>query len=472
MGLFLSAKLRRAAATSKLEAQRTKLEQEYKEFIAVQESQELKDYLELEHYIKSENFKIKKKEIESRKYKGSAAWEKEKAYRQLKKSKKIQIYLQLENSSELKAYEVMKNSDEIGRYFKLLQLVKSSGFNKKELSQEWNEFQELKNSSRLQEFLKFRESKKLQMFLKVEGSPELEKFKELEAYVSSDEFKEEKEFLMDKKRFQRTEDFQKLKQYQELKVSASFQKYFKLKEKNSFGELKKWQLTFSDDFDQPELDRKKWITRYYWGDVLLQDSYALPHENHFFTDGENIKISDSVARLETRQEKVKGKVWDPSMGFNFKDFEYTSALISSGKSFRQKYGKFEAKIKVSKAESVCHSFWMLSDRVLPHVDVLKTSTPKKILPGSLWGENENPKMSVSKIKGIDFTKDYFIYTLEWSAEKLVWKINNVVVKEQKEGVPQEPMYVIFSSGLNNSKVNGHLPACMEIDWVKCYQKVE
>jgi len=472
MSWFLSAKLRKASNTIEVEAQKTKLEQDYREYLAFKDSQELKDYLELEYYIKSESFKQKRKEIESRKYKGSDIWEKEKELRKLKKSKKIRIYQQLENSSELKAYEVMKSSDEVGRYFELVQLIKSSGFRKKEHIEEYKEYRLLIKSPRIKEFLKFRKSKKFQIYLKTEGSRELNRYHELENVVDTDEFKQEKAYLLDKKRFEKSEEYQKLKQYEELNSSAPFQKYFKLKNKNQFGEIKKWELTFSDDFDTPELDREKWITRYYWGDVFLKDSYALPHEKHYFTDGDNIHISNSIARLETRHEDINGKVWDPVHGFNQKNFKYTSGLISTGKSFRQKFGKFEAKIKVSKPEMVCHSFWMLSDNVLPHVDVLKTSAKNRVVASNLWGNIEKPNSSVSKIKGVDYSKGFYIYSLEWTADKMIWKINDVVVKEQKNGIPQEAMYVIFSSGLSQSNANGHLPATMEIDWVRCYRKAE
>ena len=39
--------------------------------------------------------------------------------------------------------------------------------------------------------------------------------------------------------------------------------------------LRKWELVFEDDFMGSKLDKEKWMTRYFWGDKLLNDAYAL-----------------------------------------------------------------------------------------------------------------------------------------------------------------------------------------------------
>ena len=45
--------------------------------------------------------------------------------------------------------------------------------------------------------------------------------------------------------------------------------------------------------------------------------------------------------------------------------------------------------------------------------------------------------------GSRYSNDYFIYTLEWTSDKLVWKINGAEVFSQTSDVPQEPMYVLL-----------------------------
>jgi beta-glucanase (GH16 family) len=60
--------------------------------------------------------------------------------------------------------------------------------------------------------------------------------------------------------------------------------------------------------------------------------------------------------------------------------------------------------------------------------------------------------------------------LIWTPEKLIWKINNTPVFEITEGVPQEPMYVLLSSGISKNNEQIQLPCTMEVDWIRVYQE--
>ena len=68
--------------------------------------------------------------------------------------------------------------------------------------------------------------------------------------------------------------------------------------------------------------------------------------------------------------------------------------------------------------------------------------------------------------GSRYANDYFIFTLIWTADKLVWKINGVDAFQQTANVPQEPMYVNLAGGLDKP-ING--TTTMEIDWIRVYQ---
>jgi beta-glucanase (GH16 family) len=68
--------------------------------------------------------------------------------------------------------------------------------------------------------------------------------------------------------------------------------------------------------------------------------------------------------------------------------------------------------------------------------------------------------------GSKYSGDFYIYTLEWTPDKLVWKINDTVAYTCTTDVPREPMYIGFSGGLDKP-VNSM--TSMEIDWVRVYQ---
>ena len=157
---------------------------------------------------------------------------------------------------------------------------------------------------------------------------------------------------------------------------------------------------------------------------------------------------------------MSGKVWSATKGFTPKEFSYTSGLINSGTSFRQKYGVFSAKIKLGNPNAKS-AFWMLADKITPHLDICRTSA------GKVWFDYFPAKGNVSKTAiGSRYSNDYFIYTLEWTSDKLVWKINGIEVFSKTTDVPQEPMYVLLAGGLDKP-INGM--TSMEIDWVRVYK---
>ncbi|WP_321515030.1 family 16 glycosylhydrolase [Marinifilum fragile] len=468
MGFFLASKLRKASNTVAIEKKRDELRSDFEEFEQFSKSDELKQFNELELLVLSDEFKRNKKMIESKSFKRSELYQEERAFKKYQQSKKFKTYFRLKDSSELSTFNLVEESKDLERFKELEALMKSSKLNKKENAEEISEYKRLKSSARLKEYFKFKKSKALKIYNEVDKSSDLQKYYQLEERISSEEFKEEKAFLLDKKRFEKTEDFKKLQEYNSLKSSEKFVKHFKLKDKNPFEEIKKWELTFAEEFDTGNLDTNKWITRYYWGDKLMDKGYSLDSDLHTFTDGENVKVSGSSACLLAKKESKEGLVWNPKLGFVPKSFDYTSAIINTGDSFRQKFGRFEAKIKVKNPAQVQNSFWMVADKSLPHIDIFKTFNGGKIMNANFWGSENSPQKSEFKVKGIDLSKGYFIYSLDWSANELVWKINDVPVKTQTTGIPQDPMYLNFSLAVKEAR--NDLNAEMEIDWIRCYQR--
>ncbi|MGD0342885.1 MAG: family 16 glycosylhydrolase, partial [Bacteroidales bacterium] len=236
--------------------------------------------------------------------------------------------------------------------------------------------------------------------------------------------------------------------------------YFKVKDSNKFDVLKNRELTFSDEFDGDKLDTKAWLTNYFWGDKLLHDRYSVESDLQAYTEKDNFEIRNSILKIITKPQKTQGKVWTSIDGFKTKEFAFTSGIINTGKSFRQKYGTFSAKIKLGDP-SAKSAFWMLADKITPHIDVCRTAKGK-VAVNYFSDVNKKVKAAV----GGKYANDFFIFTLEWSAGKLVWKINNTEVLTQTSNVPQEPMYILFSGGLDKPL---NSITTIEIDWVRVYQ---
>jgi hypothetical protein len=455
-------------STAKIEQAEKALIAEYNKLTAFSGSETLKKFTELKDLVSSSDFIHKRKEIESLSFKNSEEYAKEKEFLSLQKAKDIVLYFRTIAGSALKKFQGLDGSEKIANYESLEKLVTSLEFKEKSKTKEFKgsdddkklqEFTRLKGSTEIKDYYSFKKSKEHSNFLNTDGSARLARYNELKDYVATAEFKERKKYLLDKKRFEKTEMFKEVQELDKQKKNEDILWYFKVKDSNKFDILKQRELTFSDEFDGDKLDTKKWLTNYFWGDKLLGDRYTVGTDLQAYTEKENFEIRNSLLKIITKPQKIQGKAWTPG-GFKMHDFGYSSGIVNTGKSFRQKYGIFTAKVKLGNPAAKS-AFWMLTDKITPHIDVCRTANGK-VLCDYFATQEKRVKGSL----GSKYANDFFIYTLEWTPDKLVWKINDTEVLTYTSEIPQEPMYILFSGGLDKP-VNSM--TAMEIDWVRVYQ---
>lgn len=458
----------------------------YKAFADFQKlhgSDEIAEFEQLQNKLDNAAFKAKLTSIPKKDRKTSEEYRELEKYKHLKKDSRIKNYLKIKNSELFGSYIKMHESSEAEAYNELENYVNSIEFkqarksieNQKfkdtEASRKLAEYNSLKKSKPISFYFKFKNSAIYKNYVELYGSDKIKEFENLKTYLDSDEFKKVKEYmnLSPSKKFNLSEEKKMLDEYNELRKSDNIKYYFKNKDAKKFEELQTWKISFEEDFTAPSVDPEKWLTRYFWGDKLLNDTYSLASDKHFITS-KNISINNSVLEIVTKKENVTGKAWEPTMGFFEKDFHFTSGLVNTGKSFRQKYGKFEAKIRFNQNSPVNHAFWMVSDKKVPHVDVVRFD--KHLSFNNYW-RNGSPSIhqNSDKVKLAKYAKDFYIYGLEWTPDKLTWTINGITAGTQTTGVPQEPMYIQLSSGLYEDS-DLLTPAIYEVDWIRCYQKNE
>lgn len=435
---------------------------------------------DLEKFVNSDEFLTQKNELNKSEFSESEAGAKFKEYSNLKKNKDLKGYLKFKSNSGFTDYLELAGTEEITKYEELDRFVNSSefkeikanaGFEKSDAYQQFTRFKELKKDSDIKFFLKYGEGKEYKNFLEINDSEKLARFVELEDFVNSDTFKEFKQYMLDKKKFEKSDEYAKLQEYNSLVKSEQIVWYLSVKAKNDFEKLVKWDLVFEDKFENGSLDDSKWMTKYFWGDAIMKGNYSLASDFHANNGLDNIDLDGKNLSIVTKKENVSSKVWDIKKGFYNKEFEYSSGLISSGHSFRQQYGKFVAKVKADRNASIYHGFWLVGEKIMPHIDVVKFSqkNKKKVFVNYFNRIDGNLQKIEKKVSSPDTSLDYYIYTLEWTPEGLKWYINDVLVQEYTGSVPEEPMYLVLSSGLNGPAKNEELPAKLEIDWVRCYK---
>ncbi|NLN29734.1 MAG: glycoside hydrolase family 16 protein [Bacteroidales bacterium] len=437
-----------------------------KKFREMDGSERIRDYESLGEYIDSFEFKQKQK-MKPVTFKDSDEYRKFREYKNLKKDTEIKSYYkaaakgEATKSAAVEKFEELKafiNSPEFLRKKKM----KPVTFRDTPEYQKLLEHRRLKKSPEIKDFYKFRDSKEYANFLNIDGSQKLARYNELKDYVAGSEFRDKKNYYLDKKRFEKTEMFKNIEEFNALKKNEDIVWYFKVKDSDKFDLIKNRELIFCDEFDGDRLDTTKWLTNYYWGDKLLHERYSVEGDLQAYTEKENFEIRNSLLKIITKPQKYSGKIWTPTDGFRPNEFNYTSGIVNTGKSFRHQYGIFSAKIKLGNPAAK-NAFWMLADKITPHIDVCRTSNGKvqfDYFP------------SVSKIfrsvAGSRYARDFYIYTLEWTPDKLVWKINGAVAFKCTTDVPQEPMYILFSGGLDKAL---NSMTSMEIDWVRVYKPV-
>jgi len=437
-------------------------------------------FKELEAYITSSEFTEAKNSIDKKEFNESEAGQKLNEYNALKKNRSLKAYIKFVNTPQFENFKQLENSEELQNYIELEQFVNSdefktikqnATFEKSEAYLQFQKYQGLKKDADIRFYQKFGAGKAYKNYIETDESDILSRFGELKEYTESEEFAGQKEYLLDKKRYEKTDTYKELQEFETLKNSEDLQWYFKTEAKNEFDQLKKWELVFEDDFNQGALDKDKWLTRFFWGETFLKESYSIASEKQAYNEENNLEIENGVLSIETRKETKTAKAWSPKVGFINKEFEYTSGLISTAQSFRQQYGKFSAKIKADRKYPINHNFWLGSEKNTPHIDIAKFNlkNKKKIMGNFFGGNADNSVKFTNKISAPDTNSDFHIYSIEWTPEGITWLINDIPVKSYTGELPDVPMYVILSSGLNGDINESKLPGKLQIDWVRCYK---
>ncbi len=473
----------RIPKTEEVEANDKALREEYAQYTQFTNTPEYKRYAELKEFVGSGEIQRVKEELNLLKYPNSELHQKELEYKKLSKSKPIKNYLRVKNTKELEDFKAYELSGKPLKFKELKNFVESQTYtsqraeHKKNKTEEYEkelEYKKLKKDKELKHFLKLKKWQPFIDYFELEDSETIQNYLELEKYIGSKEFIERKSYLKTKNKFEKSDAFQKLKEYDELRKSSKIVWFHSLENTSKFDEIKRWELSFHDDFDEKTLS-KNWITRYFWGEALLNKSYSLAGDKHFYPDTENIEIADSTLKIKTQKQNAEGLAWDKKYGFVPKSFQYTSGIINTGQAFRQKNGRFEAKLKFSNTPGVYHAFWLVGDTMLPHIDILRKEAKGASFKSSLFWQNGNdkkPQSVKSSLNGFNFSSDFFILGIDWLQDKIVWKINGVPYMETSQHLPEEPVYLVISSGVSEDASEANLPALLEVDWIKCWREVE
>lgn len=435
--------------------------QQLKKHEAFASSDKLKTFVELRNA--PEKDKEKQKELKKLSRDSEI-----KAYFKYEKSKKLRLYHETVGSHDLKKYNELKEYIEKDEYKKREAFLKDrKKFEKSEAFSKFQKYKTLVADSEIKFLLKFEKSSLYKNYLDVNDSFDLKRYKELDEITKSKEFLERKLYLEDKKKWEKTVEFEKQQKFLKMKELPHLTKYFKYKGGDTFSFFTKWEVAFEDDFSATTLDPEKWSNVGFVAEKLLGDNYSMPGDLHVYNKGKNIKTGNKLS-LSVKKEKAAGKVWQMPAGFIPVEFDYTSDLVSSGKSFWQEDGIFEAKIKFNPVKEVVSSFYLAGDKSTPRINLLEMGTKNNVGVSTLNGSGkvENSGLDISNLKS---GKSY-IFTVEKEGATITWKINEKEVLSAQDSSMNFPLHLNVNSLVVDEVPGSKLPASFEIAWVKCYRK--
>jgi beta-glucanase (GH16 family) len=245
-----------------------------------------------------------------------------------------------------------------------------------------------------------------------------------------------------------------------------------------------WAVVWSDEFNSPNgtaVDSSKWVSESGgngWGNQELE-YYTTRTVNAYQQDG-NLVIK-ALAEKYTGSDGVSR--------------EYTSARLKTLGKFSQKYGRFEARIKIPYGQGIWPAFWMMGDDIEKkgwpkggEIDIMENIGKE---PGIVHGTIHGPGYSGADgiggpfelPAGQRFADDFHIYAVEWEAKKIDFYVDDHLYKtitpaDLPKGTKwayKHPFFVLLNVAVGggwpgNPDASTTFPQTMLVDYVRVYRR--
>ena len=238
--------------------------------------------------------------------------------------------------------------------------------------------------------------------------------------------------------------------------------------------------TWGDDFSGAAgsaVDASKWTHETGGGGI----GYS---ELEYYTGGTDNAALDGNGHLVITAKKDTGghSCW-------YGTCQYTSAKFTSASTFTQKYGRFEARIKIPRGQGMWPAFWMLGNNIgsvgwpaSGEIDVMENIGKE---PGTVHGSLHGPGYSGSNPltgsytlpNGAAFADDYHTFTADWAPDSITFYVDGVQYEKHVPAdtngnawVYDHPFYLILNLAVGGSwpgspDASTSFPQQMLVDYV-------
>jgi beta-glucanase (GH16 family) len=235
-----------------------------------------------------------------------------------------------------------------------------------------------------------------------------------------------------------------------------------------------WTLVWSDEFNGTTLDRQKW--------VFETGGHGFGnHELEYYTDRSiNAWVVDGRLVIEARKEPFRGR-------------DYTSARLKTQGLFEQRYGRFEARIKLPEGQGIWPAFWMLGadiERVgwpeCGEIDVMENVGKEPLTNfGSIHGPGYSGGESITgawKVRSGRLADDFHVFAIEWAAETIRFYVDDTLYQTvTPQSLPKgarwvydHPFFLLLNVAVGGDwpgspDATTRLPQRMWVDYVRVYR---
>lgn len=246
---------------------------------------------------------------------------------------------------------------------------------------------------------------------------------------------------------------------------------------------RRYQLLWEDNFDGSagkSPDDTKW--NYDIGIGPGNDGWGNQELQYYTNRPENVALDgQGNLAITARRESYAGRA-------------FTSARIKTKGIFAQKYGRFEARMKMPWGPGLWPAFWMLGNDIdqvswpqCGEIDIMEYRGQE---PNLIYGTVHGPGYSggASITKSFSFTNDRFdvdfhLYAVEWGEDYIDFYVDdNLYQRIRPENLPGEWVFDQDFFMILNVAVGGNyvgfptqqtpFPQTMLVDYVKVYQEVK
>jgi len=245
-----------------------------------------------------------------------------------------------------------------------------------------------------------------------------------------------------------------------------------------------WSLVWSDEFNGPDgspVDSSKWVSETGgngWGNQELE-YYTARTQNAFQQNG-NLVIT-VIAEKYTGSDGVTR--------------DYTSARLKTLGKFSQKYGRFEARIKIPRGQGIWPAFWMLGGDIekagwpkCGEIDIMENiGKEPALVHGTIHGPGYNGAHGIGAPFALPgdapFAEDFHIYAVEWEPKAIRFYVDDHLyatrtpadLPKGTKWVYNHPFFMLLNVAVGggwpgNPDATTVLPQTMLVDYVRVYRR--